>query len=189
MQLFSSNKKKRKRPTASPHAPSPHHSNSDSDSNSNSSDSDSDDDTDQSTTSTTSTTNLAPTTFRQLGVAEWLCIACRQLGITKPTPVQSHCIPPILNGQNVLGAAQTGSGKTAAFLLPILHRLSEDPYGIFALILTPTRELAFQISQQVEAFGAQLPVRQCTVVGGVDMTKQSTALDNRPHIVVATPGK
>lgn len=98
-------------------------------------------------------------------------------------------MPPILAGRNVLGAAQTGSGKTAAFLLPILQRLSEDPFGIFALILTPTRELACQISQQVQAFGASLPVRQCTVIGGVDMTAQSNQLDRLPHVVVATPGR
>ena len=138
---------------------------------------------------TTTTTSLAPTTFTTLGVVNWLVRACGALGITSPTPVQINCIPPILAGKNVLGAAQTGSGKTAAFLLPILQVLSKDPYGIFALILTPTRELAFQISQQVEAFGAPLPVRQCTVVGGVDMTKQSTELDRRPHVVVATPGR
>jgi ATP-dependent RNA helicase DDX49/DBP8 len=98
-------------------------------------------------------------------------------------------VPPILAGRNVLGAAQTGSGKTAAFLLPILQRLSEDPFGIFALVLTPTRELACQISEQVQAFGASLPVRQCTVIGGVDMTTQSNQLDRLPHVVVATPGR
>lgn len=132
---------------------------------------------------------LKNNTFLSLGVAQWLIRACASLGIYTPTPVQLQCIPPILAGKNVLGAAQTGSGKTAAFLLPILQRLAEDPFGIFALVLTPTRELAFQISQQVQAFGASLPVRQCTVVGGVDMTTQSNQLDRLPHIVVATPGR
>jgi ATP-dependent RNA helicase DDX49/DBP8 len=188
MKLFSTNKRKRPRTTsydtATEKIPQPSTSIS-----SSTSSSDSSSDECNATTTTTTTMTLAPRTFTQLGVVDWLVRACANLGITKPTPVQTNCIPPILEGKNVLGAAQTGSGKTATFLLPILQRLSEDPYGIFALVLTPTRELAFQISQQVEAFGASLPVRQCTVVGGVDMTKQSIELDRRPHIVVATPGR
>ena len=150
-------------------------------------DSDSDNDSDRSSSSSSS--SAATTTFDALGVAPWLITACASLGIHTPTPVQQQCVPPILAGRNVLGAAQTGSGKTAAFLLPILQRLSEDPFGIFALVLTPTRELACQISEQVQAFGASLPVRQCTVIGGVDMTTQSNQLDRLPHVVVATPGR
>ena len=67
-------------------------------------------------------------------------------GIKKPTPIQENCIPAILDGKDCVGCAKTGSGKTLAFALPIVQKLSEDPYGIFALILTPTRELAFQVS-------------------------------------------
>ncbi len=80
------------------------------------------------------------------------------------------------------------AGKTAAFALPILQKLVEDPYGIFALVLTPTRELAMQITEQVLALGAPL-VRVCTVIGGVDQTRQSVELGQRPHFVVATPGR
>lgn len=69
----------------------------------------------------------------------WLGRACRAVGLNAPTPVQAGCIPPILAGRDVIGSAKTGSGKTAAFALPILQRLSEEPHGVFALVLTPTR--------------------------------------------------
>ncbi|KAL0443134.1 UNVERIFIED_CONTAM: DEAD-box ATP-dependent RNA helicase 36 [Sesamum latifolium] len=77
----------------------------------------------------------------------------------RPTPVQHHCIPKILSGQDVMGLAQTGSGKTAAFALPILHRLAEDPFGVFALVVTPTRELAYQLAEQFRALGSSLALR------------------------------
>jgi ATP-dependent RNA helicase DDX49/DBP8 len=80
-----------------------------------------------------------PTSFRELGVSEWLCGVLRGLGITQPTAVQAGCIPAALAGRDVIGTAQTGSGKTAAFALPILQQLAADPYGVFALVLTPTR--------------------------------------------------
>ncbi|GMF24759.1 unnamed protein product [Phytophthora fragariaefolia] len=127
--------------------------------------------------------------FLNLGVDPWLVKRCELLGIRHPTPVQAHCIPPILAGRDVVGCAQTGSGKTAAFALPILHALSKDPFGPFALVLTPTRELAFQIADQFNAFGSSMAVRCAVVVGGVDMLKQALALQQRPHIIVATPGR
>ncbi|KAI9895612.1 hypothetical protein PsorP6_019637 [Peronosclerospora sorghi] len=127
--------------------------------------------------------------FLNLGVDPWLVKRCELLGIRHPTPVQAHCIPPILAGCDVIGCAQTGSGKTAAFALPILHTLSKDPYGPFALVLTPARELAFQIAEQFNAFGSSVMVRCAVIVGGVDMLKQALALQQRPHIIVATPGR
>ncbi|CAI5729891.1 unnamed protein product [Hyaloperonospora brassicae] len=127
--------------------------------------------------------------FVDVGVDQWLVKRCELLGIRHPTPVQAQCIPPILAGRDVIGCAQTGSGKTAAFALPILHTLSKEPYGPFALVLTPTRELAFQIADQFNAFGSSIAVRCTVVVGGVDMLKQSLALQQRPHIIVATPGR
>lgn len=77
--------------------------------------------------------------FRDLGVSDWLCNILQSLGIRRPTQVQVGCIPAVLGGKDVIGTAQTGSGKTAAFALPILQQLAKDPYGIFALTLTPTR--------------------------------------------------
>ncbi|CEG36119.1 dead deah box rna [Plasmopara halstedii] len=134
-------------------------------------------------------TSNALISFLNLGVDPWLVKRCELLGIRHPTPVQAHCIPPILSGRDVIGCAQTGSGKTAAFALPILHTLSQDPYGPYALVLTPTRELAFQIADQFNAFGSSMAVRCAVIVGGVDMLKQSLTLQQCPHIIVATPGR
>lgn len=138
-------------------------------------------------------TNSGPTpshiTFSDLGLAGWAVQTCNELGMKKPTPVQYHCIPKILSGQDVLGLAQTGSGKTAAFALPILHRLAEDPYGVSCLVVTPTRELAFQLAEQFRALGSCLNLRCAVVVGGMDMITQTKTLMQRPHVVIATPGR
>jgi ATP-dependent RNA helicase DDX49/DBP8 len=82
---------------------------------------------------------LNKTTFEDLGLHQWLIKACSEMGFQHPTAVQESCIPQILNGKDCIGAAETGSGKTAAFALPILHHLSNEPCGFFALILTPSR--------------------------------------------------
>ena len=128
-------------------------------------------------------------TFERLGIQPWLLEACTTMGIRIPTPVQAACVGPILAGRDVIGVAQTGSGKTVAFVLPILQRLARNPYGVFALVLTPTRELAHQISDQVRALGAPCGVRESVVVGGEDLTSQTLRLERRPHVVVATPGR
>ena len=78
-------------------------------------------------------------TFKALGLTDWLVSVCSSLGMTRPTHVQQGCVPEILAGRDVIGLAQTGSGKTAAFALPILQKLAKDPYGVFALVLIPTR--------------------------------------------------
>ncbi|KAG5546895.1 hypothetical protein RHGRI_018904 [Rhododendron griersonianum] len=138
-------------------------------------------------------TNLTPdpnhTSFADLGLAEWAAQTCKELGMKKPTPVQLRCIPRILAGDDVLGLAQTGSGKTAAFALPILHRLAMDPYGVFALVVTPTRELAYQLAEQFRALGSCLNLRCAVVVGGMDIINQAQTLMSRPHVVIATPGR
>jgi ATP-dependent RNA helicase DDX49/DBP8 len=145
------------------------------------------------TTSPSSSTTTLPSydDFEEMMLAEPLVETCKALGYRKPTPVQQTIIPFLLRNQtdHVLALAATGTGKTAAFVLPILHHLSMDPYGIFAVIVSPTRELAAQIYQQVLALGSQYSVRSCLVIGGVDSTKQATQLDQKPHIVVATPGR
>lgn len=128
-------------------------------------------------------------TFANLGLSEWAITTCSELGMKKPTPVQHYCIPKILEGRDVLGLAQTGSGKTAAFALPILHRLAEDPFGVFALVITPTRELAYQLAEQFRALGSTLHVRCTVVVGGMDKIVQAKALLQRPHVVISTPGR
>jgi ATP-dependent RNA helicase DDX49/DBP8 len=128
-------------------------------------------------------------TFKDLGLSDWICSSTSAMGFRRPTPIQSACIPAIMQGRDVMGCAETGSGKTAAFALPILNHLSMDPYGIFAVILTPTRELAIQISEQFGALGSPVGLRMCLIIGGVNMTNQSLALGRRPHIVIATPGR
>ena len=127
-------------------------------------------------------------TFADLGVREELCDACEALKYTSPTPIQVESIPLALEGRDVIGLAETGSGKTAAFVLPILQSLLEKPQALFGLVLAPTRELAYQIAQQVDALGSIINVKCATLVGGMDMVPQAIALSKRPHIVVATPG-
>ncbi|XP_066395356.1 DEAD-box ATP-dependent RNA helicase 36-like [Miscanthus floridulus] len=131
----------------------------------------------------------APATFADLGLSQWLVDACDALGMRRPTAVQRRCIPRSLAGEDVLGIAETGSGKTAAFALPILHRLGEDPYGVAALALAPTRELAAQLAEQFRALGAPLGLRCLAAIGGFDSLAQAKGLSRRPHVVVATPGR
>mmetsp|Transcript_6388 Transcript_6388/g.21366 ORF Transcript_6388/g.21366 Transcript_6388/m.21366 type:complete len:552 (-) Transcript_6388:469-2124(-) len=124
-----------------------------------------------------------------LGLGAWLERNIAGLGLAAPTPVQRACIPAAVRGRDVVGCAETGTGKTAAFALPILNALAPDPFGVFAAVLTPTRELAFQISEQFEAFGAGLTLDVLVLIGGQDAQKQARALARRPHIVVASPGR
>ncbi|KAJ2759028.1 putative RNA helicase, partial [Coemansia nantahalensis] len=128
-------------------------------------------------------------TFGELGLSQWLVDTLRAMSIVQPTEIQRACVQPILDGRDVIGGAKTGSGKTAAFALPILQKLSEDPYGVFAVVLTPTRELAFQIAEQFEVLGKGANIKVVVAIGGVDMVAQALALSRRPHIVVATPGR
>ncbi|KAH0542674.1 ribosomal RNA processing protein [Glutinoglossum americanum] len=130
-------------------------------------------------------------TFKDLGIIDSLCDACTALGYKLPTPIQAEAIPIALQGRDLIGLAETGSGKTAAFALPILQvvALMEKPQPLFGLVLAPTRELAYQISQAFEALGSLISVRTAVIVGGMDMVSQAIALGKKPHIVVATPGR
>ncbi|KAI0489972.1 DEAD-domain-containing protein [Xylaria cf. heliscus] len=139
--------------------------------------------------SSTAGTDAPRKTFKELGIIDSLCDACASLKYTHATPIQTKAIPEALSGRDIIGLAETGSGKTAAFVLPILQSLLERPSPLYALILAPTRELAQQIGQQVDALGATISVRSCTIVGGLDMVAQGIALGKRPHVVVATPGR
>ncbi|CDR96890.1 DEAD/DEAH box helicase family protein, putative [Babesia bigemina] len=128
-------------------------------------------------------------TFKELGVPEWLIDLAASLRITTPTKIQELCLPAALKGDNVIGCAQTGTGKTICFCWPILIALSKDPYGVFGLVLTGSRELAFQIGDQFNIFGVQMNIKICVCVGGVDIVQQSLELEARPHVVIATPGR
>uniref|UniRef100_A0A0A1X7Y8 RNA helicase n=1 Tax=Zeugodacus cucurbitae TaxID=28588 RepID=A0A0A1X7Y8_ZEUCU len=128
-------------------------------------------------------------TWKELGLTDALCQACEELKWKAPSKIQKEAIPVALQGKDIIGLAETGSGKTGAFALPILHALLENPQRYFALILTPTRELAFQISEQFEALGSSIGVKCCVVVGGMDMVSQALQLAKKPHIIIATPGR
>jgi len=127
--------------------------------------------------------------FEALGLSPWIVQGCKSLGMGEPTAVQKACIPAALQGRGIFASAPTGSGKTAAFALPILDFLAKDPYGIFAVVLSPTRELAFQIGDQFMALGTGMRLRCAVVVGGVNHLRQQEELSRDPHVVVATPGR
>ena len=122
---------------------------------------------------------------------EPLLKAITEQGYHQPTPIQAAAIPSVLEGRDLLGCAQTGTGKTAAFSLPLLQRLTlnEGRQGVRALILTPTRELAAQIDESLRDYGKHLPFRRALIFGGVGFDSQRRALERRPDIIVATPGR
>jgi ATP-dependent RNA helicase RhlE len=144
-----------------------------------------------------SETETPPITFNDFGLAEPICRAVAELGYREPTPIQAQAIPVVMTGKDVMGAAQTGTGKTAGFALPIIHRLlplassSASParHPVRALMLAPTRELADQIYQNVAAYAKHTPLRCAVVFGGVDMKPQTAALRNGCELLVATPGR
>jgi ATP-dependent RNA helicase RhlE len=131
--------------------------------------------------------------FEDLGLIDPLLRAVRAEGYERPTPIQARAIPPALSGTDVLGIAQTGTGKTAAFVLPILQRLSKasaTPRGrVRCLVLSPTRELATQIARAFDTYGAHLALRTTVVFGGVGVQPQIAALRRGVDVVVATPGR
>jgi len=136
-------------------------------------------------------------TFDELGLIPELLKAVTEAGYTEATPIQAQAIPIVLAGKDVMGGAQTGTGKTASFTLPLLNRLakyatsSPSParHPVRALILTPTRELAMQVHESVKTYGKYLPLRDLVVYGGVDIRTQTDALRKGVEIIVATPGR
>lgn len=129
--------------------------------------------------------------FTDLKLIKPILDALQKEGYEKPTPIQQQSIPPILEGKDLLGTAQTGTGKTAAFAIPILQNLSQKPTNnqIKALILTPTRELAIQIDESFKAYGRHLKLRNLVIFGGVKQGAQEAELKKGVDILVATPGR
>ena len=135
--------------------------------------------------------------FESLGLSPELLRAVREQGYETPTPVQAQAIPLVLQGRDLMAGAQTGTGKTAAFALPLLQRLaahantSASParHPIRALVLTPTRELAMQVEESVRTYGKYVPLRSTTIFGGVNINPQTAALRKGVEILVATPGR
>ncbi|WP_452231194.1 MULTISPECIES: DEAD/DEAH box helicase [unclassified Lacinutrix] len=131
--------------------------------------------------------------FKSLGLSEALLKAIQKKGYTTPSPIQQKAIPPILLGADVLASAQTGTGKTAGFTLPLLHLLSENPKEkyrpIRALILTPTRELAAQVYANVKEYSEFLDIRSAVIFGGVNQKPQAATIRQGVDVLVATPGR
>ncbi len=128
--------------------------------------------------------------FKALGLHPHLVKATREMNYVTPTPIQAEAIPPVLAGRDLVATAQTGTGKTAAFVLPILHQLMQLPHGTTqALVLTPTRELAQQIEEVCLGLGYHTPLRVGLLVGGASMGPQERALRAGVEIIVATPGR
>lgn len=132
--------------------------------------------------------------FASLGLSETILRAAAAEGYTTATPIQAQAIPHVVQGRDVLGCAQTGTGKTAAFAMPILHRLSQSPRpvgsrGARCLVLCPTRELALQIGESFRAYGRGLSLRQTIIFGGVNQNPQVEALRRGVEILIATPGR
>src|SRR6186713_53988 len=128
--------------------------------------------------------------FRSLGLDDRIFKAVQDAGYTEPTPIQAAAIPIIMQGHDLIGIAQTGTGKTAAFTLPLLSKLSDDPSrGTRALVLAPTRELVVQIEENVRAYGKHLPHSIALVYGGVSERPQMQALRTGATVIIATPGR
>ncbi|RMC91602.1 DEAD/DEAH box helicase, partial [Aquitalea palustris] len=135
--------------------------------------------------------------FSELGLSPEILRAIEEQGYTEPTPIQAKAIPLVLSGRDLLAAAQTGTGKTAAFMLPILERMkkfantsvSPAMHPVRALVLSPTRELADQIGVNVKTYTKYLPLRATTVFGGMNMDPQTAELRRGMEIVIATPGR
>ncbi len=135
--------------------------------------------------------------FSSFGLSEEITRAIVELGYSEPTPIQSQAIPAVMAGDDLLAGAQTGTGKTAGFVLPILHRLSDKSIKgpsdgrppVRALILTPTRELAAQVEQSVQDYGRYLKLNSMAIYGGVSIRPQITRFRSRVDILVATPGR
>jgi ATP-dependent RNA helicase RhlE len=131
--------------------------------------------------------------FRNLGLDAKILQAVQEAGYTEPTPIQTAAIPPIVAGQDLIGIAQTGTGKTAAFTLPILTRLAAQPpgqrHGTRVLVIAPTRELVLQIEENVKAYAKHLPLTVATVFGGVGEHAQIRALRAGAEVIIACPGR
>merc|ERR1719181_2109924 len=127
--------------------------------------------------------------FKELGVCEELVAACKALNWHTPTPIQAQAIPWALEGRDIIGLAETGSGKTATFAIPIIQNLLDAPQKFYAVVLAPTRELCVQIGQCFESVGASISLKTVTLVGGLDMVTQALKLAEKPHVVIASPGR
>ena len=127
--------------------------------------------------------------FEKMRLEKWIKKVINYLSYKEPTEVQKYVIPQILKEKNVIAISKTGTGKTASFCLPILSELSKNPFGLYAIILEPTRELVLQVEEKLKLFSTGFNLRMCSIIGGEDFTTQLNELDKIPHIIIATPGR
>eukprot|EP00484_Ammonia_sp_Unknown_P008570 CAMPEP_0197075740 /NCGR_PEP_ID=MMETSP1384-20130603/211763_1 /TAXON_ID=29189 /ORGANISM="Ammonia sp." /LENGTH=633 /DNA_ID=CAMNT_0042514589 /DNA_START=27 /DNA_END=1930 /DNA_ORIENTATION=+ len=128
-------------------------------------------------------------TFKSIGVCRELCIATKKMKWSEPTKIQIECIPHILLGKDVIALAETGSGKTGSFAIPIIQNLLSSPCSYHSLVISPTRELALQIHEQFEELGCDIGLKSITIIGGVDRIQQAIQLQKKPHAIIGTPGR
>src|SRR5690625_2729938 len=129
------------------------------------------------------------TTFKELNVSAPILKALESMGFEEATPIQAETIPHALEGKDVIGQAQTGTGKTAAFGIPMIERFDSNLRAVQGLVVAPTRELAIQVAAEINRLGRFKRIRALAVFGGQQMGRQIRALKDRPQIVVATPGR
>ena len=127
--------------------------------------------------------------FEKMKLEKWIKKVIKYLSYKEPTEVQKYVIPQILTNKSVIAISKTGTGKTASFCLPILSELSKNPFGLYSIILEPTRELVLQVEEKLKLFSTGINLRMCTIIGGEDYTAQLRELDKIPHIIIATPGR
>lgn len=127
--------------------------------------------------------------FKELGLEEAIIQAINDMGFEEPTPIQSHTIPLALRGQDLIGRAQTGTGKTAAYGIPLIQKCKADSPHLQALVITPTRELAMQVAEELNRIGQNKEVKSLPIYGGQEIERQIRALKKGVHIVVGTPGR
>ncbi|CRG95050.1 DEAD/DEAH box ATP-dependent RNA helicase, putative [Plasmodium gallinaceum] len=128
-------------------------------------------------------------TFENLGIEDWLIKISKSVQINYPTKIQQLCLPLIIQGKNVIGTSETGSGKTICYCWSILQELNKNFFAIFALILLPTRELVFQIIEQFLLYGSKIGVKVLSCIGGYSLIEQRRNILSKPHIVIGTPGR
>ena len=134
------------------------------------------------------TPQIQPTSFDGLGIAPKILEILDKLKFKIPTPIQFQSIPTALQGKDIMGIAQTGTGKTMAFGIPMIQQLAQNKGGS-GLIILPTRELAVQVDESLNKIGRPLGLKTAILIGGENIGKQIGQLRNRPHIVIATPGR
>ena len=128
-------------------------------------------------------------TFKELGLVPEIMKAIEDMGFEEPTPIQKVSIPAAMEGKDLIGQAQTGTGKTAAFGIPILEKIDTTEKGPQAIVLSPTRELAIQSAEEMNRLAQYLPIHALPIYGGQDIERQFRALRKKPNIIVATPGR